>query len=146
MSEESFKLWYKQHIWHKYSIGVTLQEKIAGHAKFQYGRHFPRWPPRAILKPICFALKGQQMVEKGNNDNKFYVLSIANAQTMLQTLLICSDPFNMAANIQYGRHRPSCNVIVHYNGNRQCCQKDSVFKKEIYLCIKKVKFIIQILF
>ena len=37
-------------IWHIYSIGVTLQEKNAGHAKFQYGRHFPIWPPWAILK------------------------------------------------------------------------------------------------
>ena len=50
---------------------VTLQEKNAGHAKFQYGRHFPRWPPRAIPKPIFFALKGQQMVEKGNFDHNF---------------------------------------------------------------------------
>ena len=25
--------------------GVTIKEKNAGHAKFQYGRHFPRWPP-----------------------------------------------------------------------------------------------------
>ena len=24
-------------LWHKYSIGVTLQEKNAGHAKWQYG-------------------------------------------------------------------------------------------------------------
>ena len=32
---------------------------------------------------VFFALKGQQMLEKGNYDNKFYVLSIANAQTML---------------------------------------------------------------
>ena len=83
MSEESLKLWYKQQIWHKYSIGVTLQEKDAGHAKFQYGRHFQRWPPRAIPKPIFFALKGQQMVEKGNYDDTFYVLSIADGQIML---------------------------------------------------------------
>ena len=57
--------------------------KNAGHAKFQYGRHFPRWPPRAIPKPIFFGLKGQQMVEKGNYDDKFHVLSIADAQIML---------------------------------------------------------------
>ena len=31
--------------------GVTFQEKKAGHAKFQYGRHFPRWPPWSILNP-----------------------------------------------------------------------------------------------
>ena len=32
---------------------------------------------------LFLALKGQQMVEKGNYDNKFYVLSIANAKAML---------------------------------------------------------------
>ena len=30
-----------------------------------------------------FALKGPQMVEKGNYGDKFYVLSIADAQIML---------------------------------------------------------------
>ena len=30
-----------------------------------------------------FVLKGQQMVEKGNYDDKFYVLIIADAQIML---------------------------------------------------------------
>ena len=54
-----------------------------------------------------FALKGQQMVEKDSYDNKFYVLSITNVQTIQ-----CSDPFNMAANIQDGRHHLPCNVIV----------------------------------
>ena len=29
---------------------------------------------------LCFALKGQQMVKKGNYDNKFYVLSVENVQ------------------------------------------------------------------
>ena len=57
--------------------------KNAGHAKFQYGHHFPRWPPRAIPNSILFVLKWQQMVEKGNYDYKSYVLSIADAQKML---------------------------------------------------------------
>ena len=83
MSEESFKLWYKQQIWYKYSIGVTLKEKNAGHEKCQHGRHFPIWPPWAILKSYFYALKGQQMVEEDNDDNKFYVLSIENFQLML---------------------------------------------------------------
>ena len=32
---------------------------------------------------LFFALKGQQMVEKDNDDNKFYVFSIENVQLML---------------------------------------------------------------
>ena len=32
---------------------------------------------------LFFALKRQQMLEKGNYDDKLYVLSTANAQTML---------------------------------------------------------------
>ena len=32
---------------------------------------------------IFFALKGQQMGEKDNDDNKFYVLNIENVQLML---------------------------------------------------------------
>ena len=32
---------------------------------------------------LFFALKGQQMVEKANYDNEFYVLTIANVQKML---------------------------------------------------------------
>ena len=32
---------------------------------------------------LFLALKGQQMVEKDNYDNKFYVLSIANVPIML---------------------------------------------------------------
>ena len=61
---------------------------------------------------LFVALKGQQMVEKDNYENKFYVLSIANVQITLEALFTCSDPFNMAANIRDGRHRISCNVIV----------------------------------
>ena len=32
---------------------------------------------------LIFALKGQQMVEKDNDDDKFYILSIENVQLML---------------------------------------------------------------
>ena len=32
---------------------------------------------------LFFAIKGQQMVEKNNYDNEFYVLTIANVQIML---------------------------------------------------------------
>ena len=32
---------------------------------------------------LFFTLKGQQMVEKDNDNNKFYVLSIENVQLML---------------------------------------------------------------
>ena len=76
------------------------------------------WPPffkmAAMGYPeiLFFALNGQQMVEKDNYENRFYVLSIANVQIVSWTLIKCSDPFNMAANIQDGRHRLSCNVIV----------------------------------
>ena len=83
MSEESFKLWYKQQIWPKYSTGVTLQVKTRATqifnvaAIFQYGRHGPSW------NPIFFALKGQKMVEKDNYDDAFYVLTTANVQIML---------------------------------------------------------------
>ena len=44
----------RKQIWQKYSIWVTLQEKNVGHAKFQYGHHFPIWPPWAILKSYFF--------------------------------------------------------------------------------------------
>ena len=81
-------------------------------------RKISMWPPFSNMAAMgyteipFFALKGQQMVEKDNYDNKFYVLSITNVQTILQTLFQCSDPFNMAANIQDGRHHLPCNVIV----------------------------------
>ena len=74
-------------------------------AIFQDGHHGLSWNP-------IFAYKGQQMVEKDNYDNKFYVLGIANVQIMLYTLFKCSDPFNMAANIHDGLHRLSFIVIV----------------------------------
>ena len=45
-------------------------------AIFQYGRHGLSWNP-------IFALKGQQMIEKDNDDNKLCVLSIENVQLML---------------------------------------------------------------
>ena len=83
------------------------------------------WPPFSNMaamgypKILFFALNGQQMVEKDNYDNKFYVLSIADVQIMLSTLFKSSDPFNMAANIQDGRHRLSCNVIMLESGSGQ---------------------------
>ena len=43
---------------------------------FHYGRHGPPWNH-------IFALKGQQMVEKDNDDKKLCVLSIENVQLML---------------------------------------------------------------
>ena len=51
MWEESSKLWYKQKIWHKYFIGVTLQEKTRATqnfnmaAIFQDGRNVLSWNP-----------------------------------------------------------------------------------------------------
>ena len=30
--------------------------KNAGHAKFQYGRHFPIWPPWALVKYFCIKM------------------------------------------------------------------------------------------
>ena len=45
------------------------------------------------------------MVEKDNYDDTCYVLSIANVEITFYALFKCSDPFNMAANIQDGRHR-----------------------------------------
>ena len=69
------------------------------------------WPPFSKMAAIgyheilFFALKGEQMVEKDNYDGEFYILTIANVQMMLKTLFKCSDPFNMAANIQDGHHR-----------------------------------------
>ena len=74
-------------------------------AIFQYGRHGLSWNP-------IFALKGQQIVEKENYDIKFYVFIIGIVQIISLTLFKCSDPFNMAANIQDGHHRISCNDIV----------------------------------
>ena len=62
--------------------GVTLPENNPGQAKFQYRRHFSRWPPWAILKSSFFARKWQQMVEKDHFD-KQYVLSIYNVQLEL---------------------------------------------------------------
>ena len=47
------------------------------------------WPPFSNMAALgyheilFFALKGQQMVEKANYDNEFYVLTIANVQIML---------------------------------------------------------------
>ena len=49
-SGTDFKLWCKHQIWCTYSVWVILHENNAGHAKFQYGRHFSRWPLWAILK------------------------------------------------------------------------------------------------
>ena len=83
MSEESFKLWYKQQIWHKYSIGVTLQEKKRGPRKISMWPPFSNMAAMGYTEIPFFYLKGQQMVEKDNYDNKFYVLSITNVQTML---------------------------------------------------------------
>ena len=83
MSEESFKLWYKQQIWHKYSIGATLHEKKREPGKISI------WPPFANMAAtgypeiLFFALNGQQMVEKDHDDDEFYVLTIANVQMML---------------------------------------------------------------
>ena len=48
-----------------------------------------------------FALKGQQMVEKGNYDNNFLVLSIENVQIILLTLFKCSDPISKMAAIVF---------------------------------------------
>ena len=59
-----------------------------------------------------FCLKKQQMVEKDNQDNEFYVSTMASVLIMLKTLFKCSGHFNMAAYSQDGRHRLSCNVIV----------------------------------
>ena len=63
-------------------LGSPFKKKTAGHAKFQYGHHFPWWPPRAILKSYVFALNGQQVVRKDNYDKRFYVLSIEKVQIM----------------------------------------------------------------
>ena len=47
------------------------------------------WPPFSNMvatgypEILFFALKGQQMVEKDNYDDEFYVLTIANVQIML---------------------------------------------------------------
>ena len=66
---------------------------------------------------LFFALKGQQMVEEYNDDDKVYFLSIENAQLMLLTLF---KFFQYGCpNIQDGRRRLSCNVIVPENGNGQ---------------------------
>ena len=56
-------------------------------------KHGPRkisiWPPFSNMAAmgypeiLFFTLKGQQMVEKDNDNNKFYVLSIQNVQLML---------------------------------------------------------------
>ena len=46
------------------------------------------WPPFSKMAAmgypeiLFFALNGQQMVEKDNHENRFYVLSIANVQIM----------------------------------------------------------------
>ena len=46
------------------------------------------WPPFSKMatmgypENVFFALNGQQMVGKDNNENRFYVLSIANVQIM----------------------------------------------------------------
>ena len=85
---------------------------------------------------LFFALKGQQMVEKDNDDNEFYVLSIENVQLMLWTLFKCVDSFNMAANIQDGRHRLSCNVIVLLHGNGQSEKYCFSHKRDICACRK----------
>ena len=47
------------------------------------------WPPFSNMTAmgyheiLFFALKGQQMVEKDNYDNEFYISTIANVQIML---------------------------------------------------------------
>ena len=56
--------------------GVTFEEKNAGHAKFQYGRHFPRWPQWAIVKCYFLPQKWHWMVKKDYFDNRVCVLSM----------------------------------------------------------------------
>ena len=52
-------------------------------------RKISKWPPFSKMaatgypETLFFALKEEQMVEKGIYDNKVYVSSIANTQTML---------------------------------------------------------------
>ena len=84
MSEESFKLLYKQQIWHKYSIEVTLQEKkTQARQIFNMAAIFQYAAAMGYPEIIFFVLKGQQMIEKDNDDNKFYVLGIENVQLIL---------------------------------------------------------------
>ena len=83
MSEESFNLWYKQQIWHRNSIGVTLQEKKRGPRKISMWSPFSNMAATGSPEILNFALKGQQMVERDNYDDEFHVLTIANIQIML---------------------------------------------------------------
>ena len=41
-----------------------LPENNVGHAKFQYGRHFSRWPPWAMLKSSFLPENGSRWFEK----------------------------------------------------------------------------------
>ena len=82
MSEESFKLWYKQQIWYKYSIGVALQEKTRATQNFKWSP-FSNMAAMGYHEILFFTLKGQQMVEKDNYDNEFYISTMANFQIML---------------------------------------------------------------
>ena len=60
---------------------------------------------------IFFALKGQQMGEKDNDDNIFYVLSIENVQLMLKIVFKCFKLFQYGC--QYARWPPS--LIMKYH-------------------------------
>ena len=74
---------------------------------------------------LSFALKGQQMVQKDNYDNEFHILTIANVQIMLWTLLKCSDlsvwlPISKMAAIAYS-------VMSLCRKMAMDSQKDNVF-------------------
>ena len=57
--------------------------KKRGPCKISIWRPFSKMAAMGYPEILFFALKGQQMVEKDNHENKFYVLSIANVQIML---------------------------------------------------------------
>ena len=57
--------------------------KKRGPRKISIRRPFSNMAAMGYPEILFFALKGQQMVEKDNDDNKFHVSSLENVQLML---------------------------------------------------------------
>ena len=63
--------------------GGHYSRKNAGHAKFQYGRHFPRWPPWSILNRDFCLRNGSKWSKKIIVTTECMFFGMQNAQLML---------------------------------------------------------------